>query len=242
MTLEKARTRDRGFTAIELLVVLAVLAVLIAILLPAVAGVRNRAEDTAAAGALRQTYVALQLYSFEHNLGLPYWNTPGDPDGPYELYGRNVYHFPGSGHFERMSWTWANMIVPYMSGTSDIGPRPFRLVSHPDDETLFLCRFKMTYGAFADPWFWSDDRPATDSMLRGTRMTEVKWPARKALLIDGATNHRLNGGVMVQCAAADGSIGSHPPRSESGVVDRLHYGAAIAPLFATRYGLRGIDF
>jgi prepilin-type N-terminal cleavage/methylation domain-containing protein len=51
----------RGFTLIELLTVIAVIGVLAAILIPAISGVRNRANESVATSNLRQIYAATML-------------------------------------------------------------------------------------------------------------------------------------------------------------------------------------
>lgn len=56
-----------GFTLIELLTVIAIVAVLAAILIPAVSGARLKARETVKSSTYRQYYVANMLYSQEHN-------------------------------------------------------------------------------------------------------------------------------------------------------------------------------
>lgn len=56
-----------GFTLIELLTVIAIVAVLAAILIPAVSGARLKAREAVKSSTYRQYYVANMLYSQEHN-------------------------------------------------------------------------------------------------------------------------------------------------------------------------------
>ncbi|MGI9012693.1 MAG: hypothetical protein ACR2GY_00420 [Phycisphaerales bacterium] len=82
-------------------------------------------------------------------------------------------------------------------------------------------------------------------MLRGTRSTELRWPARKAILVDVGSHHVRERGLDVTAAtvaAGDGSVSTKPFRSASGVVYRMEYGGGGDPFLYTRYGLRGIDF
>lgn len=57
----------RGFTLVELLVVLAIIVLLAAILLPAWGAYREKANATACGSNLRSLYVALSMYNSDHN-------------------------------------------------------------------------------------------------------------------------------------------------------------------------------
>lgn len=83
------RILSRAFTLVELLVVIAVIAVLAAILLPVLAKAKERGRGTACLSNLRQIGVALQMYVHENNDRLPTMinlgvstNTPGLTNGP----------------------------------------------------------------------------------------------------------------------------------------------------------------
>jgi prepilin-type N-terminal cleavage/methylation domain-containing protein/prepilin-type processing-associated H-X9-DG protein len=60
-----------GFTLLELLVVVALIALLAALLLPAVAKSKERGKSAACLSNLRQTGIALQLYVQDHDNRLP---------------------------------------------------------------------------------------------------------------------------------------------------------------------------
>ena len=65
-------TRSSGFTLVELLVVVTLIALLISILLPSLSAVRNRAKRTSCASNLRQIGLGIQSYLHDNNGHLPF--------------------------------------------------------------------------------------------------------------------------------------------------------------------------
>jgi prepilin-type N-terminal cleavage/methylation domain-containing protein len=69
----------RGFTLVELLTVIAILAVLAAFLFPVFAQARAQARQTICLSNVRQICVAQQLYARDWDENLPHWNFPAEP-------------------------------------------------------------------------------------------------------------------------------------------------------------------
>jgi prepilin-type N-terminal cleavage/methylation domain-containing protein len=82
--------RNRGFTLTELAVVIATLAVLAMVVLPALAGPQNKAGRMQCAANLRQVYVASIIYSRQYNGWLPFW---GGYDGAHPINQLNGIHY-----------------------------------------------------------------------------------------------------------------------------------------------------
>ena len=77
-------TRRDGFTMIELLVVMSILAVLAAILFPVFAGAREKARGATCMSNLRQIGIALESYSQDYDESLPYHMMCLDEQGTYQ--------------------------------------------------------------------------------------------------------------------------------------------------------------
>ncbi|MHC4641313.1 MAG: type II secretion system protein, partial [Planctomycetota bacterium] len=64
--------RRRGFTLIELLVVIGIIAVLLAMLLPALDAAKQRAMDIKCTSHMRQIGLALMLYIDDNDAAMPW--------------------------------------------------------------------------------------------------------------------------------------------------------------------------
>lgn len=99
----------RGFTLIEMLVVIAIFAVLIAILLPAMEKARDRARDLRCEINLKQQYVLGEAFRTDFDAIMPAWYWPWRDAGPYP--GEN----PGLGHPD-FGWAFnehSHMLIDY---------------------------------------------------------------------------------------------------------------------------------
>jgi len=113
--------RRPGFTYTELLCVMAIIAVVWALLLPAMARARSRADETTCAQRLRSISLALRLYADDHFGWLP-----PEPPGlralcPRYLYDDEVFRCPTTLVWEKR---WARDIRPAPPGTVDYTYRP----------------------------------------------------------------------------------------------------------------------
>lgn len=74
--------KRRGFTLIELLVVIGIIAILAAILLPALAAAKRRAERMQCLNNMHQIFAACSMYVADFNDWYPIWY---DPDGSHPV-------------------------------------------------------------------------------------------------------------------------------------------------------------
>ena len=97
--------RRRGFTLVELLVVITIIGILIALLLPAVQAAREAARRMSCTNNLKQIGLALHVYHNTHRCLPPGW----------------MAFDPGTGQphwFGEPGWAWSARILPFIEQTS----------------------------------------------------------------------------------------------------------------------------
>lgn len=125
-----AGSRRHGFTLVELLVVIAVIAVLVAMLLPGLRKAREAARETVCRGQLHQLGVALENYRSENADWFPFGWWQGSVTAPY-------------GHACYPTWDW--VLLPYLENNRKV----FRC---PADPLLFERTY--TYNAQSNERAW----------------------------------------------------------------------------------------
>lgn len=249
------RSAARGFTLLEVLVTIAIIAVLIGILVPIIGVARRKGEGVGTTSMMRQASAALAMYGGDYNDAFPYLATPGQPDTPITVGQSQIAR---GGYFGIHARFWTALIVPdYLEipprdlSFSDTSRTSSPVIGPAGGEALYISRYWLTHAAHAAPAFWEDE-PSTDtSLLRGMRLTDVAYPSQKGTLLDVGAGAFLEDNQDTEerdtayVGLADGSA-----RSEhwSGLIDAGRFvqlkphGAVGWPILSTRSGLAGIDF
>lgn len=263
---DPAPAAARAFTLVELLVVIGVVAILMAVTIPAIGRARIRAVQTDYASTARQLNAALSAYTTDYDSTFPYFGVPGDPDAPLTFLGWRP--LPPFSYFTGQSWHWVTAIAPeYYDAPRDprINPLPDRYSLHDESapEGVIRSLFAMTHAAFARPQYLAtDEDPRDPAMLRPTHVGDVLYPASKALFLHVGTedygiefDEHDRSTWKALFGLADGSAhyriwyrgGSALPPGEQERLNRLtvpfrDHGFTPFHGLGTRYGMAGRDF
>src|SRR5579864_4587707 len=108
-----------GFTLVELLVVIGIIALLISILLPALSAARQQAQQVACSSNLKQIGYAELLFANEHRQHIPLCGeingryNMATPKGVEDLGQRNYVYFPDGGQLRLQPLQSA--LAPYLN-------------------------------------------------------------------------------------------------------------------------------
>ncbi len=129
MTVKRSRA---GFTLIEILVVIAIIAILAAILFPVFSRARAKARQSKCLSNQKQLALAMDMYAQDYDEQYPAaHNGPGGGglDGGWVWY--DVFPVPGSGQFD----VARGSLFPYV--------RNREIYRCPDDRTRSLCSYEL---------------------------------------------------------------------------------------------------
>jgi prepilin-type N-terminal cleavage/methylation domain-containing protein len=232
----RARTSP-GFTLIEMLVVIAVVAVLIAFTLPALSGSKRYADEARSLSAIRQCYLGVAQYSAAQSGYLPFLAVPGNPNAgtlPERDWELGVPSF-----FRGQSRWWPTALA---AEGIDLSNLPLN-ERYPGDDGRVGTYVWLTHAAFARPEYWvGTDPPASNRLFAGVRMEEAQFPFAKGLFLDVAmfeqTGDRWNVGM------ADGSAAARSARDPDPIIHDLPrpFGAVEWRVLTTHDGMRGRDY
>lgn len=126
----------RAFTIVELLVVIAVIALLVAVLVPTLLAAKNRARSAICTSNMRQLSIGLVVYEAEQEV-FPY----GFNDKAHKLLSPPLSGFLGSGP-DKVGWWWVNYLQSILEISLDqdsVTWCPARKAVGPGTRNNLLC-------------------------------------------------------------------------------------------------------
>jgi prepilin-type N-terminal cleavage/methylation domain-containing protein/prepilin-type processing-associated H-X9-DG protein len=166
-------TCPAGFTLVELLVVIGIIAVLIGILLPSLAKARAVANRTACLSNMRQMGQALAMFAQEHKLYLPKaWFNSGPTQTANVVADVLAYDkIQESWGFRDPQWGWDYALLSYMKGNKQVFKCP------SDDSSLTRvdnvpASYRMNISNQSDPF-------------RAVKITQIPKAATAIVLVEG---------------------------------------------------------
>lgn len=197
----------RGFTLVELLVVIGIVGVLIGLILPALSGARGSALQTVALSNARSVHTQFEQHAGQHGT-YPQQDLGEVPDGlpggsQYEPRGDEVIipWYPGgvviaSTDYFQHEWMWAAMVAPIDDWPTYwetwVSPRKDQALPSLDDVTLDgqlraqdMISIRYAHGFVARPAYFSGEQAGVDTaLLRAVRPHDVRYASGKVMLWD----------------------------------------------------------
>jgi len=223
-----------------MLVVLAIFAVLVAILLPALSKAKMQGKSTEVLSAIRQSIFATTQYTNEEKGFLPYLGTPEHPeagifpDADWGMYGPPTY-------FRGQSNLWPTALLEHGIDLTEMEDYFYYPNNGPKRISTYIW---MTHAAVAKPPYWVGiDPPNNPKLFGGVRNEESVFPSSKGLFgyvgwqSEQTPTHWEVG--MFDGSASQRSL-TDPPVQVDGPYRR--FGAIDWRVFTTYEGIRGRDY
>jgi len=193
----------RGFTIVELLVVIGVLSIVVSLLLPSLSGERGRGYAAKSLSNIRQLNVALSLYA-DANKDLPPVFAP--PSWPPAMPFQFDFGTVGSGYWFEHSWA-ASIALCQTLGNSSVAHAPGNPNVAPDSvhqgERVYFGDYLLTNTLYATPSFFNWNTQTGLAQFGAQRLSSVAFPSSKGLMTQVVLYHYPQYGPTLACCAAD---------------------------------------
>lgn len=171
-----SRLTSRGFTLIEILVTIGIIGVLVAILIPVLAGGRSTAQRTASLANLRSIGQLVHAYTEQYNETYP-WATGGINGCDIPMQFLPVW---------QMARLWPvamhEVIPPRELAPIVLSPGARR--EGPGQDCGQPPSYEYSASFLARPEAWDGRATASDALLRGVTIGMVTYPSGKVLMWD----------------------------------------------------------
>ena len=185
------RGSQRGFTIVEMLVVISIITLIIAILLPAINRARAAARKTAEASNLRQVGTAWAVYANSNNdAALPGFLHPDVQSDAYPGSWDIAYRFPDKSTVppdDAEEWPWR--LLGHLNYSHDVvrgylneaQTSPMAMIDHADEvarHPAFGYNAYYVGGWYGDHTEWSQFEHPMPASTRWSRWTRTASPSR----------------------------------------------------------------
>lgn len=171
--------RAGGFTLIETLLVVALVALLVALSVPALARVRVSAFQVASLANLRSNAAAFAEYANDWDDALPQF---AYPDATYTVLHTHGMTFEIKYFFQSFTWPFV-MADSYLNGSLASECLLYPGMAGRDD-ALAPTYYYYSPTLITTPAFWDQETRTGPDQWRCVRLGRVRFPAAKALLVE----------------------------------------------------------
>ena len=180
---DRTQSTRRGFTLVELLVVIGIIALLIGILLPTLSRARDASKATACLSNQRQIGTAFVMYINDHENAIP---TIARDNGWKPWSSRN-YGLPSPGPAINQlragqRWNFHRAMFPYIGGETSAVDAELPT----SDSPVFVCPSAVNFPLPGqDTTEWSNTSYLVNGVMVGRRITQIPDSSKVAMLSEG---------------------------------------------------------